>query len=69
MNRYTRKLPALSRAMLAMALGTGATIATATEPCDDFGECKAMMAKNQKARRSLPLTYLRHPRIWNLTAV
>lgn len=46
MNRYTRKLPALSRAMLAMALGTGATVATATEPCDDFGECKALIEIN-----------------------
>ena len=46
MNRYTRKLTAFSRAILALALGTGATVATATEPCDDFGECKALIEIN-----------------------
>jgi len=46
MKRYTHKLPALTRTMLAMALGTGATVAMATEPCDDFGECKVLIEIN-----------------------
>ena len=39
MKRYTRIL-------LALVLGTGATAAMATEPCDDFGECKALIEIN-----------------------
>jgi hypothetical protein len=46
MTRYTLKLPALSTTILALAFGTGATVATATEPCDDFGECKALIEIN-----------------------
>ena len=46
MKRYIRKSPALLKAAVAIALGTGATSATATEPCDDFGECKALIEIN-----------------------
>ena len=46
MNRYTRKLHALSKAMTIIALGSAATVATATEPCGDFGECKAIIEVN-----------------------
>lgn len=46
MKRFTRKLPAFLKAGIAVALGTGATVAVATEPCDDFGECKALIEIN-----------------------
>lgn len=46
MNRYTRKVSALSRAVLSLALGAGATLAMATEPCDDFDECKVLIEIN-----------------------
>ena len=46
MTRITRKLPSLLKAGIAVALGTGATVATATEPCDDFGESKALIEIN-----------------------
>ncbi len=46
MKPYSRKLPVLSSALTAIVLGVGATIATATEPCGDFGECKALIEIN-----------------------
>ena len=46
MKPYTRKLPIFSSALMAIVLGTGATVATATEPCGDFGECKALIEIN-----------------------
>ncbi len=46
MKPYTRKLPVFSSALMAIALGAGATVATATEPCGDFGECKALIEIN-----------------------
>ena len=46
MKKYIRKLPVLSMAAAAIALGAVATVATATEPCDDFGECKALIEIN-----------------------
>ena len=46
MKKYIRKLPVLSMAVTAVALGAGATVATATEPCGDFGECKALIEIN-----------------------
>ena len=46
MKKYTRKLPVLSMAAAAIALGAVTTAATATEPCGDFGECKALIEIN-----------------------
>jgi len=46
MKKFTRKLPALLHTGIAIVLGTGASVATATEPCDDFGECKALIEIN-----------------------
>jgi hypothetical protein len=42
----TQKLPVLSMAVAAIVWGAGATIASATEPCGDFGECKALIEIN-----------------------
>lgn len=36
----------LSAAGVALAIGTGTTAARATEPCGDFGECKALIEIN-----------------------
>ena len=36
----------LATAAAVVAWGTGSTVATATEPCDDFGECKALIEIN-----------------------
>ena len=33
-------------AMVFLGLGVGTSVATATEPCDDFGECKALIEIN-----------------------
>jgi hypothetical protein len=33
-------------AVAALVLGAGATVVTATEPCDDFGECKVLIEIN-----------------------
>ena len=46
MKKHTRKLPVLSMAVSAVVLCASATVATATEPCDDFGECKALIEIN-----------------------
>ena len=46
MKKFTRILPALLHTGIAIVLGTGASVATATEPCDDFGECKALIEIN-----------------------
>ena len=36
----------MAAAAAVVAWGTGSTAATATEPCDDFGECKALIEIN-----------------------
>ena len=46
MRRLTPRLSNLAIAMMAVTLGAGATVATATEPCGDFGECKALIEIN-----------------------
>jgi len=46
MKQLTRKFPALLHAGIAIVLSTGASVAMATEPCDDFGECKALIEIN-----------------------
>ncbi|MDH3646249.1 MAG: hypothetical protein OER80_05710 [Gammaproteobacteria bacterium] len=46
MKRYIHQLPALSAAAAAIALGTVTSVATATEPCGDFGECKVLVEIN-----------------------
>lgn len=46
MKMPTQKLPVLSMAVTAIVWGMGATAAMATEPCDDFGECKALIEIN-----------------------
>ena len=38
-----KSLPAISAGLLA---GAGSTIAAATEPCGDLGECKALIEIN-----------------------
>ena len=43
--RRKKSNTALSLA-LALALGLGTTVVTATAPCDDFGECKALIEIN-----------------------
>ena len=46
MKRNIRKLRVLSISLFAIVLGAGSTAATATEPCDDFGECKVLIEIN-----------------------
>lgn len=46
MKIHTNKLLALTMAAAAIALGLGSAVATATEPCGDFGECKALIEIN-----------------------
>lgn len=40
------KLTDLAIAVTTVVLGAGATVATATEPCNDFGECKVIIEIN-----------------------
>lgn len=46
MSRITPKLRILPMAVTAIVMGTAASVATATEPCGDFGECKAIIEIN-----------------------
>ena len=46
MKTFLRNLPKLCIAATAVALSAAATIASATEPCDDFGECKVLIEIN-----------------------
>lgn len=46
MKRLTPKLTELPIAITAVILGAGSTVATAIEPCGDFGECKALIEIN-----------------------
>ena len=46
MNRYTPRLRTLCMATTAFVLGSAASVAMATEPCGDFGECKALIEIN-----------------------
>lgn len=46
MKKMTPALSGLAIAITAAIFGTGATVATATEPCGDFGECKALIEIN-----------------------
>lgn len=46
MKRHIRKLRALSISLAVIVLGAGSSVATATEPCADFGECKVLIEIN-----------------------
>ena len=46
MKNQIHRMPALSAAVAAIALGAAGNIATATEPCGDLGECKALIELN-----------------------
>jgi hypothetical protein len=46
MKSISDKAPALAIAITAIAWGSGATTASATEPCGDFGECKTLIEIN-----------------------
>lgn len=46
MSRLTRKMRILHAATTTLLLGAAAATATATEPCGDFGECKALIEIN-----------------------
>lgn len=46
MKKFTPGLSHIAIAITAVTLGAGATVATATEPCGDFGECKALIEIN-----------------------
>ena len=43
--RLMTRLP-LVVAVVAVVLGVGTTVVTATAPCDDFGECKVLIEIN-----------------------
>ena len=44
--RHRLAAPFVLLAVLALALGVGMTVVSATEPCGDFGECKALIEIN-----------------------
>lgn len=46
MSKFTPKLRTLCMATTALVMGTSASVASATEPCGDFGECKAIIEIN-----------------------
>ena len=46
MKRLTPRFSELAIAITAVTLGAGATVSMATEPCGDFGECKALIEIN-----------------------
>ncbi len=46
MKTHTCKLRTTWKVMTIIALGVGASVATATEPCEDFGECKVLIEIN-----------------------
>jgi hypothetical protein len=46
MRSHAGKLRTLFKATTIIGLGAFANVATATEPCDDFGECKALIEIN-----------------------
>ena len=46
MNTHEGKLPGLTTTLIALMMCLGTLIASATEPCGDFGECKVLVEIN-----------------------
>ena len=46
MNKHSVKIEKFAMLAVAVVLGSGAGVVSATEPCDDFGECKVLIEIN-----------------------